>query len=91
MSVRMKPNGTWTTQVRCRDYNGDSRHKIKRIRIHDLHYNHASFLIEIGFSAVVIVERLSHESLDVTFRYVHPFPDKQGEMAYAFDAIRSGI
>ncbi|KXB64294.1 hypothetical protein HMPREF1868_00103 [Olsenella sp. DNF00959] len=30
MSVRMKPNGTWTTQVRCRDYNGDSRHKIKR-------------------------------------------------------------
>lgn len=64
---------------------------VKRIRIHDLHYNHASFLIEIGFSAVVIVERLSHESLDVTFRYVHPFPDKQGEMAYAFDATRSGI
>ena len=30
MSVRMEPNGTWTAQVRYRDYNGDSRHKTKR-------------------------------------------------------------
>lgn len=45
----------------------------------------------MGFSAVAIAERLGHESSDVTFRYAHLFPDKQGEMARALDATRAGI
>ncbi|MBF0975238.1 MAG: tyrosine-type recombinase/integrase [Atopobium sp.] len=49
--------------------------------IHDLRHSHASLLIEKGFSAVAIAERLGHESSNVTFHYAHHFPDKQGEMA----------
>ena len=64
---------------------------VKRIRIHDLRHSHVSLLIEMGFSAVAIAERLGHESSDVTFRYAHLFPDKQGEMARALDATRAGI
>ena len=59
--------------------------------IHDLRHSHVSLLIEMGFSAVAIAERLGHESSDVTFRYAHLFPDKQGEMARALDATRAGI
>ena len=64
---------------------------VKKIRVHDLRHSHVSLLIEMGFSAVAIAERLGHESSDVTFRYAHLFPDKQGEMARALDATRAGI
>lgn len=70
---------------------GCKRSHVKRIRIHDLRHSHVSLLIEMGFSAVAIAERLGHESSDVTFRYAHLFPDKQGEMACALDASRAGI
>lgn len=70
---------------------GCKRSHVKRIRIHDLRHSHVSLLIEMGFSAVAIAERLGHESSDVTFRYAHLFPDKQGEMARALDATRAGI
>lgn len=70
---------------------GCKRSHVKRIRIHDLRHSHVSLLIEMGFSAVAIAERLGHESSDVTFRYAHPFPDRQGEMARALDATRAGI
>lgn len=35
----------------------------------------------MGFSAVAIAERVGHESIDITYRYAHLFPDKQTEMA----------
>lgn len=70
---------------------GCKHSRVKRIRIHDLRHSHVSLLIEMGFSAVAIAERLGHESSDVTFRYAHLFPDKQGEMARALDATRAGI
>ena len=54
---------------------------VKRIRIHDLRHSHVSLLIEMGFSAVAIAERVGHESIDITYRYAHLFPDKQTEMA----------
>ena len=54
---------------------------VKRIRIHDLRHSHVSLLIEMGFSAVAIVERVGHESIDITYRYAHLFPTKQTEMA----------
>ena len=58
---------------------------MKHIRIHDLRHSHVSLLIEMGFSAVAIAERMGHESTDITFRYAHLFPDKQSEMAQALD------
>lgn len=58
---------------------------VKRIRIHDLRHSHVSLLIDMGYSAVAIADRLGHESSDITFRYVHLFPDRQGEIARALD------
>ena len=54
---------------------------IKRVRVHDIRHSHVSLLIEMGFSAVAIAERVGHESIDITFRYAHMFPTKQTEMA----------
>ena len=38
-------------------------------------------MIEMGFSALAIADRLGHESIDVTYRYAHLFPSKQKDMA----------
>lgn len=54
---------------------------VKRIRIHDLRHSHISLLIEMGFSAVAIADRVGHESIDITYRYAHLFPSTQNEMA----------
>lgn len=54
---------------------------VKRIRIHDLRHSHVSLLIELGFSAVAIADRMGHESVDMTYHYAHMFPSRQDEMA----------
>lgn len=54
---------------------------VKRIRIHDLRHSHVSLLIEMGFSAVAIADRVGHESIDITYRYAHLFPTTQTEIA----------
>ena len=54
---------------------------VKRIRIHDLRHSHVSLLIEMGFSAVAIADRVGHESIDITYRYAHMFPSTQDAMA----------
>lgn len=59
--------------------------------MHDLYHSHVSLLIEMGFSAVAIADRLGHESSDITFRYAHLFPGKQNEMARALDAEKGGF
>ena len=58
---------------------------VKRIRIHDIRHSHVSLLIEMGFSALAIAERMGHEAVDITYRYAHLFPTKQDEMAAALD------
>lgn len=62
--------------------------KVKRIRIHDLRHSHVSLLIEMGFSALAIAERVGHEAIDITYRYAHLFPSKQEEMATALEVSR---
>ena len=54
---------------------------VKRIRIHDLRHSHISLLIDMGFSAVAIADRVGHESIDITYRYAHLFPSRQVDMA----------
>jgi len=44
---------------------------VKRIRIHDLRHSHISLLIDMGFSAVAIADRVGHESIEITYRYAH--------------------
>lgn len=63
---------------------------VKRIRIHDLRHSAISLLIEMGFSALAIAERVGHESIDITYRYAHLFPTKQTEMADKLDIERMG-
>lgn len=54
----------------------------KRIRIHDLRHSHASLLIELGFSPLVIADRLGHEKVETTLNtYSHLFPHKRDEVA----------
>ena len=62
---------------------------LKRIRIHDLRHSHISLLIEMGFSAVAIADRVGHESIDITYRYAHLFPSTQNEMADRLSDLRS--
>lgn len=54
---------------------------VKRIRIHDLRHSHVSLLINMGYSAVAIAERVGHESVEITYRYAHLFPTIQKDMA----------
>lgn len=55
---------------------------VKRIRIHDLRHSHASLLIELGFSPLLISERLGHENIETTLNtYSHLYPNKHSEVA----------
>ena len=64
---------------------------VKRIRIHDLRHSHISLLIDMGFSAVAIADRVGHESIEITYRYAHLFPSKQKEMASRLDDLGKGV
>ena len=69
---------------------GSEKAGVKRIRIHDLRHSHVSLLIDMGFSAVAIADRMGHESSDITFRYAHLFPNVQDDMADGLDNERGG-
>lgn len=62
---------------------------VKKIRIHDLRHSHISLLIEMGFSAVAIADRVGHESIDITYHYAHLFPSTQDAMVEKLDMINS--
>lgn len=63
---------------------------VKRIRIHDIRHSHVSLLVDMGFSALAIADRVGHESIDITYRYAHLFPSKQAEMATQLNIQREG-
>lgn len=62
---------------------------VKRIRVHDLRHSHVSLLIDMGFSATAIADRVGHESIEITYNYAHLFPSKQTEIADRLDMERS--
>ena len=64
---------------------------VKRIRIHDLRHSHVSLLINMGFSALAIGNRVGHEAVDITYRYAHLFPSIQTEMASELNKEREAI
>lgn len=47
---------------------------VKEIRVHDLRHSHVSLLINLGFTAVAIADRMGHESVPITYRYAHLVP-----------------
>ena len=70
---------------------GCKEQNLKRIRIHDLRHSHVSLLIEMGFSALAIADRVGHESIEITYRYAHLFPTKAVEIANKLDVERDGV
>lgn len=68
---------------------GSKEAGIKRIRIHDLRHSAISLLIDMGFSATAIADRMGHESIDITYNYAHMFPSRQTEMADKLNMERS--
>lgn len=66
----------------CRD------HDLKRIRVHDLRHSHASLLIELGHSPVLIAERLGHDDIQQTLNtYSHLYPSKQQELSQQLNEL----
>lgn len=67
---------------------GSKKANIKHIRIHDLRHSHASLLIELGFSPLLISERLGHENIETTLQtYSHLYPNKHAEVAEKLQAL----
>ena len=54
---------------------------IKRIRIHDIRHSHVSLLIEMGFSAHLIAERIGDTVEMVNMIYGHLYPNRHAEVA----------
>lgn len=62
---------------------------VKKIRVHDLRHSHASFLIEQGFSPLLIAERLGHENIETTLgTYSHLYPNKQGQLVEKIEEVQ---
>ena len=54
---------------------------VKKIKVHGLRHSHISLLINLGYSALAIGERVGHEAVEITYRYAHLFPTVQTDMA----------
>lgn len=66
--------------------------EVKKIRLHDFRHSHASLLIEMGFSPLLIAERLGHENIETTLNiYSHLYPNKQNEVSERLQALSSTV
>ena len=75
----------WLTQEMNR---GIEVSGVKRIRVHDLRHSHASLLIELGCSPVLISERLGHGDIKTTLQtYSHLYPSKQKEVVFMLEKL----
>ena len=68
--------------------NGTKKAGLPHIRIHDLRHSHVSLLIDMGYTAVAIADRVGHETAEITYRYAHLFPSVQLDMADQLNDIR---
>lgn len=61
---------------------------VKKIRIHDLRHSHASLLIELNFTPLLVSKRLGHENIETTLNtYSHLYPNKDSEVAKKLDEL----
>ena len=45
-------------------------------------------MIDMGYSAVAIADRVGHESINITYNYAHLFPSTQTDMASKLNDFR---
>ena len=66
----------------------DAMPTIPHLHPHLFRHSHASLLVEMGFSPLLIAERLGHEKVQTTMdTYSHLYPNKQVEVARQLDGI----
>ncbi|WP_041711518.1 tyrosine-type recombinase/integrase [Clostridium pasteurianum] len=80
---------TFTKDFICREIKRIcKKSEVKQIRIHDLRHSHASLLIELGFTPLLIAERLGHENPQTTIdTYSHLYPNKDSAVANKLDDL----
>ncbi len=62
---------------------------VKEIRVHDLRHSHASLLIEMGYSILLVSERLGHEKVETTLNtYAHLYPNKQQKLVEGLQNLK---
>lgn len=64
---------------------------VHEIRVHDLRHSHASLLISLGFSPLIIRDRLGHENIQTTLQvYSHLYPGQSQQVALTLDKVVQG-
>ncbi len=70
---------------------GCEKSGVPRIRIHDIRHSHVSLLIDQGFTAAAIAERVGHKHISTTMNvYAHLFPDRKATLVRALERMREG-
>lgn len=62
---------------------------VKRIRVHDIRHSHVSLLIDMGFPAMLIAERIGDTVDMVNNIYGHLYPNRHEEVADRLQALVS--
>lgn len=74
-----------TYHLKC----GCKKSGVPQIRIHDIRHSHVSLLIDQGFTAVAIAERVGHKHISTTMNvYAHLFPNRQQQLVQALEQMR---
>lgn len=62
---------------------------VKKIRLYDIRHSHASLLVEMGCTPLLIADRLGHEKIETTLNtYSHLYPHKQNEIAEKLQSLK---
>ena len=70
---------------------GSKKSGVPQIRIHDIRHSHVSLLIDQGFTAVAIAERVGHKHISTTMNvYAHLFPNRQEMLVRALEQMHEG-
>ena len=65
---------------------------VSRIRIHDLRHSHASVLINMGVSILLISERLGHENIETTLRtYSHLYKSTVKDAVKQLETLHNNV
>jgi integrase len=69
------------------------KHKLQRVRLHDLRHTHATEMLKSGVHPKIAQERLGHSSIAITLDlYSHVMPGMQDEAAQKVDqALRAAL